>query len=162
MAHRNRLRLSRIGTCLLLVVGLALATLPAASESHTAWDQERVTKLAVELAVTVRGLRNEVRRSIRDDRATTQVNRRHRLMDHLRVLQNETRFLAAELEAGQGFAETLPSAQRIDRLIDRAVRDGRRLFLPKPVLQKVDRANELMEELRPFYRDYATPADAKD
>ena len=161
MMRQNRLRLSRIGICLLIVVGLALAPLSALSEKHSAWDQERVTKLAVELAVTMRGLRREVRR-IRDDRASTQVNRRHRLIDHLRMLQNETRFLAAELEAGQGFAETLPIAQRIDRLVDRAVVDGRRLFLPAPVQQKIDRANELMEELRPFYRDYATPEDARD
>jgi len=160
--HQERLRLSQIGTCLLLAVGLALAPVPAASDSHAQWDQERVTKLAVELAVTMRGLRNEVRRSIRDDRATTQVNRRHRLLDHLRLLQNETRFLAAELEAGQGFAETLPIVQRIDRLVDRAVVDGRRLFLPAPVQQRIDRANDLLEQLRPFYRDYATPKDLED
>ena len=109
--------------------------------------------------VAIRGLRNEVRRSIRSERGAAQANRRHRLLDHLRMLQNETRFLAAELEAEQGFAETLPIAQRIDRIVDRAVIDGRRLFLPEPVQQRIDRANELMEELRPFYRDYATPDD---
>ena len=159
----KRLRLSRLSACVLLVLGLAFAPLPAASKADgVVWDQERVTELAVELAVTVRGLRNEVRRSIRGERGAAQASRRNRLLDHLRILQNETRFLAAELEAGQGFAETLPIAQRIDRTVDRAVIDGRRLFLTQPVLERIDRANELMEELRPFYRDYATPEDVEE
>ena len=155
--------LLRFGVCLLLVAGMQLPH-PATGEdtSSAAWDQERVTELAVELAVTTRGLRREVRRSIPSDRGRTQAHRRHRLLDHLRVLQRETRFLAAELEAGEGFAETLPIAQRIDMLVDRSVVDGRRLFIPKPVQQKIDKANDLLEDLRSFYRNYATPEEASD
>ena len=162
MTCQVRHRSSLIGTCMPIVLSLALAPLPAASADEVAWEQERVTELAVELAVTMRDLRAAVRRTAWDDRVRGQANRRHRLIDHLRVLGNETRFLAAELEAGQGFAETLPIAQRIDRLVDRAVVDGRRLFLTAPVQERIDRANELIEELRPFYRGYATPTDAQD
>jgi hypothetical protein len=161
MRNRYLLRprpMFRLGAAALLFLCLG-ATSPAASKDTAKWDQEQVTKLAVELAVTTRGLRREVRRSIPDNRATTRVHTRNRLLDHLRVLQNETRFLAAELEAGQGMAETLPSAQRIDRIVDRAVVDGRRLFLPKPVLQKIERANELLDELRPFYGNYQAPEE---
>jgi hypothetical protein len=152
----------RAGARLLIALSLAITPLPAASNSHGQWDQERVTELAVELAVTMRGLRTEVRRSIPGNRATTNPNRRRRLLDNLRLLQSETRFLAAELEAGQGFSETLPVAQRINRLVDRAVVDGRRLFLPKPVQQRIDKANDLLEQLRPFYRDYANPEGLDD
>ena len=153
------LRLARLAGLLLLAVGLAHVPLSAASQEGASWDQERVTELAVQLAVTTRGLRREIRRSMPSDISAMQANRRHRLIDHMRVIQSETRFLAAELEAGQGFAETLPIAQRIDRLVDRAVVDGRRLFLPKPVQQRIDEANELLEELRPFYRNYEAPED---
>ena len=43
----NHLRPSRLSTCLLLVAGLALAPLPAASKADVVWDQERVTELAI-------------------------------------------------------------------------------------------------------------------
>lgn len=94
--RQNCLRSSRIGAFLLILAGLALAPHPASGEDQTTWDQERVTQLAVDLAVTMRGLRREMRRSPPADRSAMQVNRRHRFMDHLRLLQNETRFLAAE------------------------------------------------------------------
>ena len=149
-----------LGAC--LVLALAHVPFPAASEdaANTAWDQTRVTELAVQLAVTMRDLRGEVRRGTTGDRGRAP-HSRNMLLDQLRVLERETRFLAAELEAGQGFAETLPVAQRIDRILDRAAVNARRMMIPEPVQKRVDEANDLLEELRPFYRNYETPEESE-
>lgn len=164
MTQRNplrRLRFLRPGARLLLALVTAHAPLHAFAEEAAAveWDQERVTELAVQLAVATRDLRNAVRTGISSQRGRAQAHSRNRLLDNLRVLQNETRHLAGELESGQGYAETLPIAQRIDRLVARARPDARRLLIPQPVQQRLDRARELLEELRPFYRGYETPEE---
>ena len=145
-----------------LVLALAHVPLPAASEdaAHAAWDHTRVTELAVQLAVTMRDLRGEVRRGTTGDRGQAP-HSRNVLLDQLRVLERETRFLAAELEAGQGFAETLPVAQRIDRIVDRAAVNARRMMIPEPVQKRVDEANDLLEKLRSFYRNYETPEESE-
>ena len=165
MRARNPVRCFRILqllACLALVLAPAQLPLPAAAEgaANAEWDQQRVTELAVQLAVATRDLRSQVRTGFPAERGLPQA-RIHRLLDHLRVLQNETRFLSAELEAGQGFDETLPVAQRIDRLVDRAVVDARRLDMPEPVQQRLDKADDLLEQLRSFYRNYESPDEAK-
>ncbi|MDJ0866639.1 MAG: hypothetical protein QNK03_11055 [Myxococcota bacterium] len=158
---RNRARL--VVFAFLLVALAVAAPRGATADEHggetTAWDQARVTELAVQLAVVMRDLRFEARRSIPSDLAMMQAHSRHTLLDTLRLLRNETRYLAAELEAGQGYAETLPIARRIDALIDRAARDARRIKIPAPVLAKVERADALVEQLRPFYTNFE-PSEA--
>lgn len=157
------LRFLRLVACLLLAFGLVHVALPATSQgiANAEWDQKRVTELAVQLAVTMRDLRGEVRRGTTGDRGRAP-HSRNMLLDQLRVLERETRFLAAELEAGQGFAETLPVAQRIDRIVDRAAVNARRMMIPEPVQKRVDEANDLLEKLRSFYRNYETPEESED
>jgi len=158
MTHRR----APLHVCLALVLWSLAIPVGSYASSHeaakVAWDQARVTELAVQLAVTMRDLRGELRRTTTDDRGRAP-HSRHLLLDQLRVLERETRFLAAELEAGQGFAETLPIARRIDRIVDRAARNGRRLLIPAPVQGRIDKANELLEQLRPFYRGYQIPEE---
>ena len=161
MSDHSLLRRQRfLGAC--LVLALAHVPFPAAGEdaANVAWDQTRVTELAVQLAVTMRDLRGELRRGTTGNRGRGP-HSRHVLLDQLRVLERETRFLAAELEAGQGFAETLPVAQRIDRIVDRAAVNARRVRIPEPVLKRIAEANDLLEALRPFYRNYETPEESE-
>ena len=101
MRDSSILRLQRLSACLLLVLGCVQAPLAASGQSdeQRAWDQERVTELAVQLAVATRELRREIRRDP-TNRGRTQDAITVRLRDHLRVIEHETRFLASELQAG--------------------------------------------------------------
>ncbi|MDJ0866640.1 MAG: hypothetical protein QNK03_11060 [Myxococcota bacterium] len=154
---------SILAGCLVLLVA-AVHAAPAAADSHAAerpeWDQARVTELAKELAQTVRDIRSQVQRTVSGNLATMQAHNRHNVIDNLRLIRNETRHLANELEAGKGYEETLPIARRIDTLIDRAARQMRTIGLTEPVLTRIEKADQIIEQIRPFYMGF--PAEGEE
>jgi hypothetical protein len=151
------------GFAALLVLVLGLCPVAAAAEDTpdvsaapapdpTAWDQERAASQAADLDTALSGLRdalrNEPSASIVPGGGSMQ---RHRIRDRLRVMENESRFLAEQLKGGSSRDETLPVFERIDLIRRDAVEDARRIFLSKPVLDKIDAARGPLEELAKLY-----------
>ena len=72
---------------------------------------------------------------------------RYRLKDRLRLMESESKHLASALGDGEGRDETYPVFQRIDEIRRDAVEDAERMFLQQPVLEKIQAARPVMEEL---------------
>ncbi len=141
----------RVARRLPLVVGLALTLGLPAHADLAPWDQERVGKLAVELAVAVKDLREDVRKVPGHNLGTLQSRSRHRLLDALRLIRSEARHLAAELQGGAGREETMSIYERIGSLSRDARENANRMQLPEPVLAGITRAGSLWSQLTPYY-----------
>lgn len=132
-----------------VVLGLLLA--PAASAVDEAdWDQERVATLAAELHESVKGLRDEIR-SVPRDIGTMKAWAYHRLMDELRLIERETHYLHNALESGRGREETKPTYARIAVLRRDCAEEMRKLFLGTPALERLARAQAIVEQMDPYY-----------
>lgn len=142
-----------------VLVSIAALTLAfsATSRAQTAkWDSQKVTSLAAELSDVAVELQSAFRRAPPQQIGTGQARARASFQDSLRVFRTETRSLAAELEAGAGLDETWPIARRL-RVVVRDLREeGRRISWKEPLLGLASRANELVDQLAPFYFDAGT------
>ncbi len=138
----------------LLALALALTAAPGQAQ-QAKWDQDRVTELAVQLSDVVADLQRAFRRLPRPDIGSMQSRARFVFADHLRVLRTETRALAAQLEAGAGFEETLPIARRSRRVVRDLRAEARRMQLVQPALGMAEKAEEIIAQLAPFYFDSA-------
>lgn len=140
-------------------VAILLLTIPSAALG-TDWDQAEATKIATELADSV----NEVYRSIVRKRTGAQVGSGQassylRLKDRLRVAKNESNHLATALKGGKGKDETIHAWRRLMTLVRDAREVGRRMFLEAPTQEKIAKANDLLEQLTPFYESESESAD---
>jgi hypothetical protein len=136
---------------------LALHAAPARAQG-AAWDQDRVTELASQLADVVVELQVAFRREPVPHVAQGSARARHSFRDSLRVLRTESRALASELEAGAGVEETWPIVRRARVVIRDLREDGRRINWQEPAVGHARRAEELIGQLAPFYAS----AEAED
>jgi hypothetical protein len=149
-------------SAILLVLLLPLAAQGDHHEkSGSDWDQAKVTALAEQLSDSV----NDVYRSVSrlqtgSGMASGQANAFLRLKDRLRVARNEARHLAQALGDGKGHEETSHAYRRLMSLVRDAREEGRKMFLEKPTLDKVETANKLLEEIAPFYPEIASSPPA--
>ena len=126
------------------------------------WDQAKATKLAGEPAPSV----NEVYRSILSTPRGAQVGTGQaanyiRLKDRVRVAKNESKHLAKALEKGGTREETIHAWRRLMSLVRDAREVGRKMYHDAPTLEKIEKANALLDELAPFY-EAKDGADGKD
>ena len=95
------------------VIALATAWFVLSSPAWAAWDQERVTGIAKELAEAI----NEASQALRKMSPPLPGSSARRAFfnakDDARALRNSSRHLAASLEEGKGREETLPTYRRI-------------------------------------------------
>ena len=147
MTHRTTLVVAA-----LLALTFAFAGTPSQAQ-RAEWDQDEVTKLAIEFADLVHEMQREFRRLPRPDIGSMQSRARFQFADDLRVLRTETRALAASLEAGAGFEETFPIARRARRVVRDLRAEARRMQLVEPVLGLTVRAEEIIAKIGPFYFD---------
>ncbi len=150
-------------TLLALAAGLALACAnvsetglasgaPAPADIKPAkWNQERVTTIAADLADAVADLRDVVRDDPASNIGSGQSNARHRLLYSLRLLKNESAYLAKELKAGSGRSETLPTYERLGTLSRDAREEARKIFLHEAIMGRITRAGDLWRQLSPYY-----------
>lgn len=131
------------------VIGLLLP-LVAAAEEPVPWDQARVTALAGQLHEGVKGLREEIRSQSRDI-GTMRAWAYYRLLDELRLIERESRYLHRALESGASREETLPTYARIAVLRRDCAEEMRRQPLEGPALERVERARSVVEEMDPYY-----------
>ena len=80
-----------------------------------------------------------------------QASARHRLLDALRVIKNESAFLARELKSGAGREETLPTYDRLGVLSRDAQEEARKIFLHEAIMSRITSAGDLWRQLTPYY-----------
>lgn len=134
------------GTLLLAL----LLPLVAGAEEPVEWDQARVTALAGQLHDGVKGLRKEIRSQSRDI-GTMHAWAYYRLLDDLRLIDRESRYLHQALESGASRDETLPTYARIAALRRDCAEEMRRQPLQGPALDRIERARSIVEEMDPYY-----------
>lgn len=133
----------------LLALG-ALLPLVAAAEEPVPWDQARVTALAGQLHDGVKGLREEIRSQPRDI-GSMHAWAYYRLLDNLRLIDRESRYLHRALEGGASREETLPTFARIAVLRRDCAEEMQKQPLGGPALERVDRARLIVKEMDPYY-----------
>ncbi len=131
------------------LLGLLLP-LAAPGEEAIEWDRERVTALAGELHEAVKGLRDELRSQTRDI-GTMHASAYYRLLDNLRLIERETRYLHRALGSGASREETLPTYARITLLRRDCAEEMRRQPLEAPALERIARAQATVREMDPYY-----------
>jgi hypothetical protein len=141
----------RLAMLAALVAGQVIWAAPAAAQAPASWNQERVTKIAVELAEAMSGLYDSVKK-IPPPPMGAQRKSFYDATQSLRRLQTETRHFATELKDGAGYEETLPDYKQIQMLRRDAAESGRTAgVIPNDTLAKVDKARDLMLQLSGYY-----------
>lgn len=130
-------------------LGLLFA-LVAAAEQPVQWDQARVAALAGQLHEGVKGLREEIRGQSRDI-GSMHAWAYYRLLDNLRLIDRESRYLHQALEAGASREETLPTYARIAVLRRDCAEEMRRQPLQAPALERIERARSVVEQMDPYF-----------
>ena len=133
-----------------LLVGIAMPLGAAAQNGGIPWDQVRVTELAAQLHEGVKGLRDETR-SLSKDLGSGRAFAYYRLMDDLRLIERETRYLHSSLESGAGRDETRPTYRRIALLRRDCNEEMERQYVGGPSLVRISRAREIVRQLNPYY-----------
>lgn len=137
-------------SCWLGIVCLVGALASHAAAAGEAWDQPGVTALAGKLHHGVAGLRQEIR-SVSRDVGTGQARAYYRLVDNLRVIERETRYLHGVLVEGAGLDETLSLYVRIAILRRDCAEEMRRQFLGSSALERIDQARSIVKQMDPYY-----------
>lgn len=122
----------------------------AGAEEPIEWDQARVTALAGQLHEGVKGLRDEIRSQPRDI-GTMHAWAHYRLLDDLRLIDRESRYLHQALESGASREETLPTYARIAVLRRDCAEEMRRQDLQAPALERIGEARSVVEQMDPYY-----------
>jgi hypothetical protein len=125
---------------------------PAVEPERKPWDQARMQGLAGQLAQAV----DEVREAFRREPGYRDPSNPHRRafqqMDQiLKSLRSSTRQLAARLETGGGYEDTLGIARKIGQLLNDAEVEGRKIMTSEWMAQRVVPAKQLLNEIAPYY-----------
>jgi hypothetical protein len=143
---------------LLTVVLLGPSAALAGAAEPAVWNQERVSALATELAIAVKGVRKSARQHLPlPTHIASGGAARYRLLNVLRAFERQTAFLAAELQAGRGRDETQPVFEWIERLRRRAEEDMRRLDVPNPARDQIAAARIVLQQLNTYYASEGVP-----
>ncbi|MBW2270128.1 MAG: hypothetical protein JRH16_16295 [Deltaproteobacteria bacterium] len=134
-----------------LVASIAFGGLMASADEAASWDQERVTALAEKLAKAVKELYDAEYKAPDSFSGIGGGSERHEFMDRLRLIEHESRHLAASLEKGAKAKSTKGSVLRIRELNDDLAMYGRRMALLDPVLANFAAFEDLLDQILPFY-----------
>ena len=131
------------------------ASEPAAREAdpRIPWDQAKVTELARELHASVVALRRAALADpmLRSMQRAGGGNAAGLYLDGLRDLERATGQVARQLEAGQGFEQTLEGARRVGMLLRDVQVQSRRLDISEAQWQVIDPAIDILHRLSPYY-----------
>ena len=144
---------SALACAILMVSGGLLATSANAAEAEgepVKWDQARVTKYAVDLNAAVGAAVQEMRKNPLQT-SVGQRNTWYDLKEDLRLIENSTQHLKAELQAGSGVDETRATFDRIGSLRRDAEESGRKSMIPAPVMDALVKAGAIHNQMRPYY-----------
>ncbi len=140
------------------LVAVVLFGVPAQATEREAWDPAALTELSGKLVESVKDLRDSARRQPPATIASGQSRARFRLIDLLRLIEQECRALRDALAAGEGHDQTISIFERIEEMRVRAAEEARRMFLPVQTMDKIKAARGVLEKIRPYY-DAKPPTD---
>jgi hypothetical protein len=136
-----------------LLASLAIFFSPALGlAERTAWDQERVTRIAVDLAAAVEKV---LAAAEQDPEQGTVIQERQRqaVIADIRTIRSMTSELATKLKRGAGLNETRPIYEQIQTVRRLAREQGRKVLNPDSTVEAIVTARELLEKLVPYYED---------
>jgi len=134
---------ARIPTALLIGIGsLAACSTPPSTAGLTPWDQTRVTQLSEQLREATNGWFVVL---------DQQGGENARLQQNAVALQQQSEALAAQLEAGKGFADTVDSYGDLRELMDDADEGVDQSFLEKPTQAAWAKLRGSMTQITPYY-----------
>lgn len=134
----------------LLVVGAAQAKEEGVVGEPVKWDQARITKYAEQL----NGAVDKAAQALRDSPThiqPNQVNTWYDLKEDMRLIQNSTEHLQAELKGGANADETRATFDRIGSLRLDAEEHGRKAAIPEPVMDALVDAGAVHNLMKPYY-----------
>jgi hypothetical protein len=138
---------------MLLLAGLAILFPPAPGlAERAAWDQARVTQIAVDLAAAVEKV---LAAADQDPEQGTVIQERQRqaVIADIRSIRSMTSELATKLKRGAGYNETRPIYNQIQTVRRLARAQGRKVLNPESTVEVIVTARELLEKLAPYYED---------
>lgn len=115
------------------------------------WDQDRVTKLAGELAKATTDLQTALRNEPTPTLGSGQSRSYYRLVQTVRRMRTEARHLAAELASGEGYEQTLPIYESLNVMANDAREEARRTFTSNFVLDKASAVGSVLMRIAPYY-----------
>lgn len=133
-----------------LLLGASVAGAQEPAGEPVRWDQQRVTKMANELADAV----HEAREAVRKSPLQHNIGQRttyYELLETMRLVENTTRHLAQEIEAGKGAAETMATFERSNSLRQDAEETGRRAMIEESVIDALVNAGAIHNQMKPYY-----------
>jgi hypothetical protein len=143
---------ARVAVAIALALGAATAARAQDKPVGTPvrWDQQRVTKMAKDLAVAV----HEAREAVRHSPMSQNIGQRttyYELLETMRLVENTSKHLQKELEAGKGAEETLAIFERVSSLRYDAEEIGRRALIEAPVIDALTKAGAIHNQMKPYY-----------
>ncbi|HJO22743.1 MAG: hypothetical protein QF890_09590 [Myxococcota bacterium] len=135
----------------LVVLALIFAVAPTAG-ARQEWDQAKVTALATELADAVQALEKTLRREPHLAAATERGGRNAKgLWESVNRLKKSARQLRSRTDAGAGYEETLPIADKIRTQVRDANRYGSGVMTTTFMDEKIAPVQDLLNRLEPYY-----------
>lgn len=133
---------------------LAFAASPALAE-RAAWDQERMTALSKELVERANDVYDAIQKGPQSTIGSGQASSFYRLKHDVRLARIEAKHLATRVQAGAGYAETLPAYENLMQTVRSAAENARRMFMPEPTLDAITAAGNVLGRIAPYYRSDA-------
>jgi hypothetical protein len=138
----------------LTITAAVLLFAPASAVADLqAWDQEKVSALAAELAEAIKAVRGAALNepSLRGGGTSGRASQQY--LDNLKQLERSTAKLATRLGEGDDREQSLNVARRVGTLLRDTQESGRRLMLTQSSFDEIDRAVAVIHQLSPFYTD---------
>jgi hypothetical protein len=142
-----------------LAVWLSGSATVAQEAGLAPWNQEAVTRAAVDLHTNVRALRNAYERLTPPTMGSGQRNAHFKLRDDLRVFERVSFGLSESLSKGEGQEETLNRFRRLEMTRRDILVQARRIAIPDDVLNLSEPVRGSLQQLRPFYLPEPIPED---
>jgi len=136
-----------------LCLAAALTGLAAAAAAATKpWDQASVTSIAVELEQAFAGI-DEAMESQPPQPTALQQRSHNAVMHYLRLIVNSSRQLAGELQAGQGYTQTVGTYFQIQAFLSSARQHAPNSWIAEATREKIEVARKALTRLEPYYED---------
>lgn len=137
--------------CSTLLSGSALAELAK-------WDQTRVTNMAKELVDKVQGVADALRQGPQSNIGSGQSASFYRFKQEVRRIRIEAKHLHSQLADGKSREETMPVFEDLVSMRNSAGSEARRLFMPDQTLAAITSAGDVLNRIRPYYKEEPTAA----
>ncbi|MGH7286826.1 MAG: hypothetical protein ACREI8_02270 [Myxococcota bacterium] len=129
-------------TLLTLMLSLAACSTPPSSVGLTPWDQTRVTDLSQQLLAAANGWFLAL---VQQGRGSG------RLQQNAIAIQQQSAALAAHLEHGKGFGDTVYEYLDLREMMDDADEGVDQSYLEAPTTAAWTKLSDLMRQITPYY-----------